>query len=109
MKKAWIENDTVRDVAHDDPNLIFTPEVAAFYDTDVPDNVYSGATLIDGEWKNIEPIFVFKWDVFSIRSCLTLREKIKWDNDATDAIKTAKVEIALGIKREPLTELFDLS
>lgn len=55
MKKAWIENGHVRDVAHDDPKTIYAPEVAVHYDTDVPDDTVGGATLVNGTWTNPPP------------------------------------------------------
>lgn len=54
MKKAWIENDIVRDYTEFDPNEVFTAEVAVFYNTDIDDSVIRGATLIDGIWVNPE-------------------------------------------------------
>jgi hypothetical protein len=52
MKKAWIENSAVRDVAQSDPATIYTPSVAVMYDTDVPDGTLNGATLVGGVWTN---------------------------------------------------------
>lgn len=42
MKYAWIENGTIRDIAHDDPAKIFAPEVAKLYNTLVPDDAANG-------------------------------------------------------------------
>ncbi len=42
MKKAWIENGIIRDVTQGDPNAIYHADVAAHYDTDVPDNAANG-------------------------------------------------------------------
>ena len=56
MKKAWIENNTVRDVANGNPAELFHPDIAAHYDTDVPDDVVQGATLVDGVWVNPAPV-----------------------------------------------------
>tara|TARA_R110000868_G_scaffold139451_7_gene354295 strand:+ start:344 stop:541 length:198 start_codon:yes stop_codon:yes gene_type:complete len=39
-KYAWIENNVVRDVSfHPDPTTAYTPEIAALYNTLVPDEV----------------------------------------------------------------------
>jgi hypothetical protein len=98
MKFAWIENNQVRDICPSIPSDVYTPEIAALYTTEVNDDIVSGASLIDGVWTNkpvveIEPIIEPKlWDVFKIREGLTLTERVKWDNDKTDTIKTAKVE-----------------
>jgi hypothetical protein len=53
--KAWIENNRVRDIAHADPQLIFHPDVAKLYDTDIPDDIVVGASLVDGVWTNPLP------------------------------------------------------
>ena len=49
MKKAWIENDQVRDVCAGNPSDLFHPDVAVFYDTDVPDDASSGDGWVNGE------------------------------------------------------------
>jgi hypothetical protein len=51
MKKAWIENNAIRDIAHSDPYGLYHPDVAVFYDTDVPDNAENGWVLVDGQWQ----------------------------------------------------------
>lgn len=56
MPKAWIDPpNVVRDVAPGDPALIYHPDVAALYTTEVPDGTVNGATLQDGEWVNPPP------------------------------------------------------
>lgn len=52
MKKAWIENGFIRDVAHATPSEIYHPDIATLYDTDVPDTAVNGATLVAGVWTN---------------------------------------------------------
>ncbi len=49
MKKAWIENDKVRDICHGNPDELYHPDVAQFYDTDVPDDAENGDGWIDGQ------------------------------------------------------------
>jgi hypothetical protein len=48
--KAIIENNQIKDIAHSDPFAIFTPDVAALYETDVPDTANVGDVLVDGTW-----------------------------------------------------------
>lgn len=55
MKYAWIENNKIRDVAID-PASQFTAEVAAFYSTEVADDVQNGWELIDGAWTAPAPV-----------------------------------------------------
>lgn len=50
--KAWIENGVVRDVCSGDPNERYHPDIAAFYDTDIPEGIVNGATQINGVWVN---------------------------------------------------------
>lgn len=52
MKKAWIENNKVRDIANGNPAELFHPDIAVHYDTDVPDDAMNGAELINGVWVN---------------------------------------------------------
>lgn len=52
MKKAWIENDTIRDVTAGNPAECYHPDIAVHYDTDVPDDVLPGARRVDGSWVN---------------------------------------------------------
>jgi len=49
MKKAWIENNQIRDIAIGDPAGLYHPDVAAFYDTDVPDEAQNGDGWVDGQ------------------------------------------------------------
>ena len=55
MKYAWIENSQIRDIAPGNPNEIYHSDIAKFYDTDVPDDVVNGATLVAGVWTNPPP------------------------------------------------------
>jgi len=48
MRKAWIENERIRDIAHSEPTEIYHPDVAVFYDTEVPDDAVNGDGWIDG-------------------------------------------------------------
>ena len=52
MKKAWVENGKIRDIAHGNPSELFHPDIAVHYDTDVPDDAIVGAELVDGVWVN---------------------------------------------------------
>lgn len=42
MKKAWIENSSIRDVCHGNPEELYHPDVAKFYDILVPDEAENG-------------------------------------------------------------------
>lgn len=98
MRFAWVENQSIRDIAWADPSVIYHPDVAKFYDTQVPDDAVNGDGWIDGQL--VKPVPPpppppppRTWSVSDVRSKLTLSERVKWDNDKTDTIKTAKVEL----------------
>lgn len=42
MKYAWIENDRIRDISPGNPAECYTPEIAAHYSTEVPDDAQNG-------------------------------------------------------------------
>ena len=52
MKQAWIDTttNTIRDIAQGDPTAIYHPDIAALYDTDVPDEAQNGDSYVDGVW-----------------------------------------------------------
>lgn len=52
MKKAWIDTttNTIRDIAHGDPTAMYHPDIAALYDTGVPDEAQNGDSYVDGVW-----------------------------------------------------------
>ena len=49
-KKAWIENNRIRDIAPEgNPEQFYHPDIAKFYDTDVPDEAANGDGWVDGQ------------------------------------------------------------
>jgi hypothetical protein len=52
MKKAWIEDNFIKDVCPNDidPLTAFGEIIGAFYNTNVPDNVKNGWLIVDGEY-----------------------------------------------------------
>jgi hypothetical protein len=48
MRKAWIENGIIRDIAHAEPSEIYHPDIAVHYTVEVPDDAENGDTFIDG-------------------------------------------------------------
>lgn len=54
--KAWVENNVVRDIASVEAVLLMVPQLAALFNTDIPDDVVRGATLVSGVWSNPIPV-----------------------------------------------------
>jgi hypothetical protein len=113
MKKAWIEDGRIRDIAHSNPSAIYHAEVAKFYDTDVPDEAVNGQGWTG---TSLIPIPVpellappapppRQWTIDNFRTGMTLAEKTKWDNDSAPEIKTVKAELPKELAGA--TELLD--
>lgn len=98
MKYAWVENNVIRDVAWSDPSLIYHPDVAKFYDTEVPDDATNGDGWVNGALVKPVPLPPLppaprQWTTADFRSGMSLAEKTKWDNDSAPEIKTVKAEL----------------
>jgi hypothetical protein len=112
MKKAWIEANVIRDIAHAAPEDIYHPDVAGYYTVAVPDNAANGDGWVNGELvkREIAPVVepepaARTWSVSDIRAGLTLSEKVKWDNDLAPEVKTVKTEMASNKALVAVTEL----
>ena len=117
MKYAWIEDGQVRDICPGNPAEHYTPEIAAFYNTQVEDHIQRGATFLVGKWKNPEPVTIDlppppvlpkMWTASDIRAAMSLPERVKWDNDASGAIVTAKLEFASAQPAEVSTPVLQM-
>lgn len=101
MKYAWIENERVRDVCNSNPDSCYHPDVAKFYDTEVPDNAENGDGWVNGQLVKrpildtaiSQPQEKQLWTDYDFRNGLTLAEKVKWDNDSAPEIITVKAEL----------------
>lgn len=107
MKYAWIENNMIRDVAHDEPSKIYHPDVAVFYNTQVPDDAVNGDGWVNGALVKPTPPAPAprQWTADNFRTGMTLAEKTKWDNDSAPEIKTVKAELPQQLAGA--TELLD--
>lgn len=112
MKKAWIENSAIRDIAQGNPAEIYHPDIAALYNVDVPDNAENGDGWVNKKLvKRVIPDAVEPeppartWSASDIRAGLTLSEKVKWDNDSAPEVKTVKTEMASSKEIADVTEL----
>ena len=101
MKYAWIEDDKVRDICPGHPDQHYTPEIAALSNTQVPDGTKMGAVFMGGAWVDLTPTNPYIeppplprfWTMEHVRAGMSLMERVKWDNDDSNAIKTAKIEL----------------
>jgi hypothetical protein len=110
MKYAWIENDHIRDIAHGNPAELYHPDVAVFYNTEVPDDAANGDGWIDGVLVKPEPApepapAPRTWSQADVRAGLSLSEKVKWDNDSAPEIVTVKAELSTPQELAATTEL----
>lgn len=112
MRYAWIENERIRDICEGgNPEDCYTPDVAVYYDTLVPDEAKDGDGWVDGQWIPAPPIPTpappETWDNERVRNGLTLTDKTRWDNNDTQEIVTAKIEFQTPQERPYTTELLD--
>lgn len=113
MKYAWIENDRIRDIAHGNPAELYHPDVAKFYDTQVPDDAVNGDGWVKGQLVKPEPAppalpAPRTWTANDLRAGFTLTEKVKWDNESTPEIVTVKSELVSPKELAETTELLQL-
>ena len=113
MKYAWIQDNKVRDICQGgDPTEHYHPDVASYYTTQVPDDAVNGDGWVDGAL--VKPVIPeptpspVSWTADDVRKGLTLAERVKWDNDKSDEIKTAKVELLGQSYRAKVQEVLDM-
>jgi hypothetical protein len=102
MKYAWIDNEIVRDICPGHPDQHYTPEIAALYNTQVPDETRMGSVFMGGSWVYLAPDRPYIeppplprfWTMADVRAGMSLMERVKWDNDDSKTIKTAKIELS---------------
>jgi hypothetical protein len=114
MKYAWIQDEKIRDICQGgNPEDCYTPNVAAYYDTLVPDEAQNGDGYVDGQWIPAPPPPPppppppQTWNDQSVRAGLTLPDKTRWDNNDTQEIVTAKIEFQTPQERPYTTELLE--
>lgn len=112
MKFAWIENDRIRDIAPANPADCYHPDVAVFYNTEVPDDAENGDGWVNGVLVKPEPFVpptpARTWTAENIRAGLTLAERVKWDNDSAPEVVTAKQEMATPQELAHTTDVLGL-
>jgi hypothetical protein len=113
MKYAWIEENKIRDICQGgDPEKHYHPDVAVFYDTQVPDDAQNGDGWVNGQV--VKPVVQAPtpapvlWASKDVREKLTLLERVKWDNDKTDTIKTAKIELEQPKNKAQTKEILEM-
>ena len=113
MKYAWIQDNKVRDICQGgEPSAHYHPDVAVNYTTQVPDDAVNGDGWVNGTL--VKPVIPepipepVSWNTEDVRNGLTLAERVKWDNDKSDEIKTAKVELAGSNFKAKVQEVLDM-
>lgn len=113
MKYAWVENGYIHDIAHDTPADIYHPDVAVFYSTLVSDDAENGDRWVDGQLIKkptppapIPPARI--WTRESVRKNLSLAERVKWDSESSNYVKTAKIELDNSPQVEHTTEVLQM-
>ena len=113
MKYAWVENGFIHDIAHETPADIYHPDVAVLYSTLVSDDAANGDRWVDGQLikapslPDPEPP-ARTWFTNDIRKNLSLVERVKWDADSSDFIKTAKIEFGQSPQIDHTTEVLQM-
>lgn len=101
MKYAWIQDGRIRDLTPSNPFNWHHPEVAKFYDTEVPNEAENGDFWENGQLvKQVippppppPPPPPRQWTTNDFRNGMSLTEKAKWDTDAAPEIVTVKLEL----------------
>lgn len=114
MKKAWIENSVIRDVAHTDPYSIYHADVAKFYTSDVPDNAENGDTFANGVLtKKVIPVEVPPEPVAPVPPKVTVIEyKMLFTSAERIAVKASADPVIIDLQElmnDPRTVNVDLS
>ena len=90
----------------------YHPDVASYYTTQVPDDAVNDDGWVNGALVKPTPVeptpLPISWTAENIRKGLTLAERVKWDNDKSDEIKTAKVELFGTNYRAKVQEVLDM-
>jgi len=111
MKKAWVEDGVIRDIAPGDPAVHYVDAVAALYDVDVPDDAANGDRFVDGVLTKLEiparpePTIQPMMLVAELRGHMTFSEKVMWDNESKPEIKTVKLDLVDGMPKAAMKEM----
>jgi hypothetical protein len=90
MKWGRYVHGQLQEVVDQNPNDLFHSEIAQQF-ISVPDD--TSVPVIVRELPNVE--LPRTWTIDSIRSKLTLSERVIWDNNSDPHVVTAKIEMAI--------------
>jgi len=95
MKYAWIEDNKVRDICQGgNPSEHYHPDIAAYYTTEVADDVVNGAVLDGSTWVNPSPSAPHEISI--VETILNVAEfKARFTSAERIALKTAKATDAV--------------
>jgi hypothetical protein len=109
MKKAWIENGRIRDIAQGNPQELFHPDLAAFYVVDVPDEASAGDGWVDGVLvvatePEPAPVVPPTVSVITYKMLFTSAERVATKNSVDEVI----IDL-MELTNDPRTTVVDLS
>lgn len=114
MKKAWIENDRIRDIAPGNPDELYHPAVAALYNTEVPDEAANGDGWVNGQLVKPEPMVLEPVTIEPVAPKISPVEfKLLFTSAERVAIKAARtsdpiIDDFFDIVEDPRLTLVDL-
>lgn len=114
MKYAWIENDKIRDVCNGNPDECYHPEIAKFYNAEVPDNAENGDGWVNSQLVKPEPMVVEPVTIEPVAPKISPVEfKLLFTSAERVAIKSARtsdpiIDDFFDIIEDPRLTLVDL-
>lgn len=108
MRYAVIENNLVVNVILADLEEAQNHLDWVLTDTALIGDQYDGANFNPVRELQISPLPPQTWTIADVRNNLSLSERVKWDNDKTDLIKTAKIEFSYPRILEDTEEILQM-
>ena len=114
MKYAWIENDKIRDVCSGNPDECYHPEIAKFYNAEVPDDAENGDGWVNSQLVKPEPMVVEPVTIEPVAPKISPVEfKLLFTSAERVAIKAARtsdpiIDDFFDIVEDPRLTLVDL-
>lgn len=108
MRYAVIENNTVVNVILAESNEAQNHSDWVLTETALIGDQYDSVNFNPVRELQISPLPPQTWVIADIRNNLSLAERVKWDNDKTETIKTAKIEFSNPRVLEDVEEILQM-